>query len=108
MDSCGIYRLANTMDYYQIIAERFQGTLESVAMSVDQLAGPIGQASELLTGSLLQDRKIIVCGNGVDAALAQLFTTCLMDRLDHHAVDRVEHFQLLAKMLGRVGQLFDP
>ena len=71
------------MDYYQIIAERFQGTLESVAMSVDQLAGPIGQASELLTGSLLQDRKIIVCGNGVDAALAQLFTTCLMDRLDH-------------------------
>ena len=83
MDSRGIYRLANTMDYYQIIAERFQGTLESVAMSVDQLAGPIGQASELLTGSLLQDRKIIVCGSGVDAALAQLFTTCLMDSLDH-------------------------
>lgn len=70
------------MDYYQIIAERFQGTLESVAMSVDQLASPVGRASELLTGSLLQDRKIIVCGAGMDAALAQLFTTGLLDSLD--------------------------
>lgn len=70
------------MDYYPIIAERFQGTLESVAMSVDQLAGPIGQASELLTGSLLQDRKVMICGAGADAALAQLFTTCLLASLD--------------------------
>ena len=71
------------MDYYQIIAERFQGTLENVAMSVDQLADPIGQASEYMSAVLLQDRKIVVCGNGVDAALAQLFSTSLLGYLDN-------------------------
>lgn len=66
------------MDYYQIIAQRFQGTMENIAMSVDQLAGPIGEASELMSQALLQDRKIIACGNGVDAAQAQLFTASLL------------------------------
>jgi phosphoheptose isomerase len=70
------------VDYYQIIAERFQGTMENVAMSVDQLADPIGQASEYMSAVLLQDRKIIACGNGVDAALAQLFSTSLLGYLD--------------------------
>ncbi|AQA19787.1 hypothetical protein BST95_17585 [Halioglobus japonicus] len=66
------------MDHYQIIAERFQGTLESAAMSVDQLADPIASAAELSTQALLQDRKIISCGSGVDAALAQLLCTSLL------------------------------
>lgn len=70
------------MDYYPIIAERFQTTLESVAMSVDQLAQPLGQAAELLTACLLQDRKIMVCAGGIDMPLAQLFTTALLSRLD--------------------------
>lgn len=70
------------MDYYPIIAERFQATLESVAMSVDQLAQPLGQAAELLTASLLQDRRIFVCAGGIDTPLAQLFTTALLSRLD--------------------------
>lgn len=51
-------------------------------MSVDQLAGPLGQASELLTASLLADRKIMTCGAGPDAALAQLFTTSLLGNLE--------------------------
>ena len=70
------------MDYYPIIAERFQATLEGVAMSVDRLAQPLGQAAELLTASLLQDRKIMVCADGIDNALAQLFTAALLSRLD--------------------------
>ncbi|WP_170287279.1 D-sedoheptulose-7-phosphate isomerase [Halioglobus maricola] len=66
------------MDHYQIIAERFQNTLESAAMSVDQLADPIASACELITQALLQDRKIISCGAGVDAALSQLFSNSLL------------------------------
>lgn len=69
------------MDYYQIIAERFQGTIESIAMSVDQLAGPIAQSSELMSQVLLQDGKIFCCGNGPDAALSQLFCYCLLSGL---------------------------
>ena len=71
------------MDYYPIIAERFQTTLESIAMSVDHVAQPLGQAAEILTTCLLQDRKIMVCAGGIDTPLAQLFTTALLSRLDH-------------------------
>jgi D-sedoheptulose 7-phosphate isomerase len=70
------------MDYYQIIADNFQGTIETIAMSVDDLAAAIEQSSQLLATALLTDRKIIACGNGVDAALAQLFVCNLLNRFE--------------------------
>ncbi len=70
------------MDYYQIIAENFQATIEAIAMSVDDLADAIEGASQLMAQALLEDRKIIACGNGVDAATAQLFATHLIDRFE--------------------------
>jgi D-sedoheptulose 7-phosphate isomerase len=71
------------MDYYQIIAESFQSTIETIALSVDQLAGPIESGCQLMTQALLEDHKIVACGNGVDAALAQLFTSNLLSRFEH-------------------------
>jgi D-sedoheptulose 7-phosphate isomerase len=70
------------MDYYQIIANNFQTTIETIALSVDDLAQVIEQGSHLMTQALLADRKIIACGNGVDAALAQLFACNLLDRFE--------------------------
>lgn len=70
------------MDYYQIIADNFQSTIETVAMSVDDLAAAIERASQLMATALLSDRKIIACGNGVDAALAQLFVCHLLNRFE--------------------------
>lgn len=71
------------MDYYQIISENFQSTIETIASSVDTLAAPIELASQLLVQALLEDHKIMACGNGVDGALAQLFTTNLMSRFEN-------------------------
>ena len=71
------------MDHYPIIAENFQSTIETIALSVDNLAEPIERGSQLMTRALLEDRKIIACGNGVDAALAQLFTCNLLSRFEH-------------------------
>jgi phosphoheptose isomerase len=70
------------MDYYQIIANNFQSTIETIAMSVDTLAESIERGSQLMATSLLADRKIIACGNGVDAALAQLFACNLLNRFE--------------------------
>ena len=70
------------MDHYQIISGRFQATIETIAQSVDLLAEPLAQSSTLLTNALLADRKIIVCGNGPDAGLAQLFASKLLDRFE--------------------------
>lgn len=71
------------MDYYNMIAGRFQRTIETIAMSVDNLAAPIEHASQLMTAALLADRKIIACGNGADAAMAQLFVSNLLGRFEH-------------------------
>jgi len=70
------------MDYYRIIADNFQSTIETIAMSVDSLAEMIEQSSHLMSRALLADRKIIACGNGVDAALAQLFACNLVNRFE--------------------------
>ena len=70
------------MDYYRIIADNFQRTIDTIAMSVDPLAEVIERGGQLMAEALLADRKIIVCGNGVDAALAQLFTCNLLNRFD--------------------------
>jgi D-sedoheptulose 7-phosphate isomerase len=71
------------MDYYQIISENFQDTIETIAASVDTLAEPVSRASQLMVRALLEDRKIIACGNGVDGALAQLFACNLLSRYEH-------------------------
>ena len=70
------------MDYYQIIANNFQSTIETIAMSVDDPAEPIERGSALMASALVGDRKIITCGNGVDAVLAQLFASYLLDRFE--------------------------
>ena len=70
------------MGYYQIIADNFQNTIETIAMSVDTLAETIERGSQLMVTALLADRKIIACGNGVDAALAQLFACNLINRFE--------------------------
>lgn len=70
------------MDSYQTIAGHFQGTVETIVNSVDDLAEPIANASQLLAGALLGDRKIIACGNGADSALAQLFASHLLGRYE--------------------------
>lgn len=70
------------MDYYPIIAANFQDTIETIAMSVDDLATVIERGSQLMVSALLADGKIIVCGNGVDAAVAQLFTCNLLNRFE--------------------------
>ena len=70
------------MDYYQIIAKNFQSTIETIALSVDDLAHLIELGSQLMTQALVAERKIIACGNGVDAALAQLFACNLLDRFE--------------------------
>lgn len=71
------------MDYYEIISSNFQSTIETIALSVDTLAEPVGLASQLMVRALLEDHKIMACGNGVDGALAQLFSANLLSRFEH-------------------------
>jgi D-sedoheptulose 7-phosphate isomerase len=71
------------MDQYQRIARHFQETIELVALSVDILAEPIERCSELISQALLQENKVIICGNGPDSALSQLFAGNLINRFEY-------------------------
>jgi D-sedoheptulose 7-phosphate isomerase len=70
------------MDNYKIIADNFKRTIETIALSVDDLAGKIERGAQIMATALLADRKILACGNGVDAALAQLFVCNLLNRFE--------------------------
>ncbi len=70
------------MDHYDIIAERFQGAIEHIAMSVDSLAEPLARGGELACRALLEDRKLLCCGAGPGAALSQLLVGGLLSRID--------------------------
>lgn len=70
------------MDYYRTIADSFQSTIENIAVSVDVLAQPLQRSSQLMTEALLADHKVLACGNGVDGALAQVFTGHLQNRFE--------------------------
>jgi len=70
------------MDSYETIARHFQETLETIAMSVDTLAPGIAAGGSVMTNALLNDGKIISCGNGPDALVAQLFTSHLLSRYE--------------------------
>jgi D-sedoheptulose 7-phosphate isomerase len=71
------------MDSYKAIASGFEETIELISMSVDELVPHIEQASEMSSQALLNERKILACGNGSGAALAQIFCSNLLHRYEH-------------------------
>lgn len=52
--------------------------IDSAAAHIHDIAPRIQEACDQITTTLLNDRKLIVCGNGYSAPMAALLTTCLM------------------------------
>lgn len=70
------------MSTYEVIAEDFQQVLELVSVSVDELVAPLDRAVEAFNRALLGEHKILCCGNGPGAAVAQLFSIGLVHRYE--------------------------
>lgn len=60
------------------ISQYLCDAIDSMASNIENLSLDIEQACELITHTLLNDRKLIVCGNGYSAPMAALLTTCMM------------------------------
>jgi len=52
--------------------------IDSAAQNIDSIAHAIEAACEIITNTLLNDKKLIVCGNGYSAPIASLLTTYFM------------------------------
>jgi len=69
-----------------VLSERvytlFRDSVEAKMEVGEALAPEIERASTLITNALLNERKVLVCGNGSSAALAQIFTSSMLDRFE--------------------------
>lgn len=66
------------MDLEQRISLQFAAHMETVGEAAASMSLPLVRASERMVNGLLQGSKIITCGNGGNAALAQYFTARLV------------------------------
>lgn len=64
------------------IREHFANSIETKQRSVDVLVAPIERAAGMMIDALLNNRKILTCGNGGSAADAQHFSSELLNRFE--------------------------
>ncbi|HEX7047823.1 MAG TPA: phosphoheptose isomerase [Gammaproteobacteria bacterium] len=70
------------MDIEQRIRDHFLESIETKRRAVDVLTPSISRAAELASSALLDNRKILTCGNGGSAADAQHFSSELLNRFE--------------------------
>jgi D-sedoheptulose 7-phosphate isomerase len=70
------------MDLEHRIAQQFAANIEHASQAATELADPIARASREIVESLLQGGKILSCGNGGSASLAQHFMAMMIHRFD--------------------------
>jgi phosphoheptose isomerase len=70
------------MSTYESIAIDFQQILELVSNTVDELVAPLERAVAVCNEALLGEHKMLCCGNGPGAAVAQLFSMGLVHRFE--------------------------
>ena len=68
------------MELEDRIVSQFHNSMEINAITIEQYTPLIAHAGELLLHCLVSEGKILCCANGPSAALAQHFTTLLMNR----------------------------
>lgn len=66
----------------QRVYNLFQQSVEAKMQVGEELAPLINAASDMLVECLLSENKILVCGNGASAAIAQILTSSLLDRYE--------------------------
>jgi len=70
------------MDLATRIKRIFNDSVETKLQSMETLSQPIVTAAGVLTSCLLNERKILICGNGGSAADAQHFSSELLNRFE--------------------------
>jgi D-sedoheptulose 7-phosphate isomerase len=70
------------MDLIGRISRHFNESAQLKLEAMDQLAAPIGRAAELMVQCLINDGKILSCGNGGSAADAQHFSAEMLNRFE--------------------------
>lgn len=70
------------MDLIHRISRQFEDSARTKLDAIEALAAPIAGAIEVMTGCLINNGKILACGNGGSAADAQHFAAELVNRFE--------------------------
>ena len=70
------------MDLISRISQHFADSAQTKLDAIEMLAAPIAGATELMVGALINNGKILACGNGGSAADAQHFAAELVGRFE--------------------------
>ncbi len=66
----------------QRVITLFHESIEAKMQAGEQLAPLIADASHLIVNALLNEKKVLTCGNGISGAQAQIFTAALINRFE--------------------------
>ena len=64
------------------IQDQFDASIQAIQEGLSTLEEPIEQAVQALTGSLMSEGKILICGNGASGLAARHMAAILADRFD--------------------------
>ncbi len=70
------------MDMQSRILQLFQASIQTKQQAMEVLAPPIELAGQLIVNALLNEGKILTCGNGGSAGDAQHFSSELLNRFE--------------------------
>ncbi|THF61201.1 phosphoheptose isomerase [Pseudothauera rhizosphaerae] len=70
------------MDLIERISRQFHDSAQTKLAAVESMAAPLAGAIEVMTNCLLNNGKILACGNGGSAADAQHFAAELVNRFE--------------------------
>ena len=70
------------MNLIDRISRQFEDSARAKLAAIEWLAPPVAEAVEVMTGCLLNNGKILACGNGGSAADAQHFAAELVNRFE--------------------------
>ncbi|HJW25613.1 MAG TPA: phosphoheptose isomerase [Rhodocyclaceae bacterium] len=70
------------MDLIARVSKNFEDSAHTKLNAIEMLAAPIAAAIEIVTGCLINNGKILACGNGGSAADAQHFAAELVGRFE--------------------------
>ncbi|HFB64402.1 MAG TPA: SIS domain-containing protein [Aeromonadales bacterium] len=69
------------MSSVELVKNVFNESIQTKIDSADALPELVARASELITRALVSNNKILLCGTGIEATLAQAFTTLLLHQV---------------------------
>jgi len=70
------------MDLAEHVQQSFADSAQTILAAAEPLSGAIAQAAERMVQALLNDGKILACGNGGSATDAHLFASTMINRFE--------------------------